>query len=192
MPTAPRGRPDSDQFEEWELDLTSRLVGDFAAQQKLPRHLDEHDLYQECLVHWWRQRGRYLAERGASRGTYLRRVVESRLQDLARRWRAAKRGSGQAPVSLDAAVSPGESEGVTLGETLADPTSQDPTLALDIRDVIGRLSLRQRRIISAKTQGLRNTEISRLLDVSRTTVQEELSAIRGIFRDAGLAPFLEG
>ena len=191
MHHAPQGRPDKDEFEQWELDLTSTLVEDFLAEQRLPGHVDRHDLYQECLAHWWQQRGRYDAARRASQKTYLRRVVRAKLQDLARGWTAAKRGSGRASVSLDAPAWLDEPDGPALRETLADPRQPDSTLALDIQQVIRRLSPRQRRIISAKRLGLRNTEISKRLDISRTTVQDEISAIRDIFRDAGLAPFLE-
>ncbi len=89
MVNPPQDRPDAPSgFEPWELDLIRRLVEDFITERRLPNDVEFDDLYQECLTRWWSQRERYDEARGASRGTFLRRVVQGKLRDLARGWTA--------------------------------------------------------------------------------------------------------
>ena len=192
MPTAPQDRPDQRRgFEPWELDLTRRLVEAFLAEQRPPRHVEFDDLYQEYLAQWWSQRDRYDEARDASRKTFLRSVVQARLRDLTRGWRAAKRGSGHLPLSLDAPISRNEPDGPTIGDLLADQRTSDSTVALDIQRLTDRLSARQRWIIGGTRLGFTKTEISRWLSISRDTLHEDLRRIREVFRDGGLAPHLD-
>lgn len=192
MPNAPhtQSRPGGD-FEPWELALASRLVEDFITERRPPNYIGFDDLYQECLTRWWSQRERYDEARGASRKTFLRKVVRAKLQDLARGWKAAKRGAGQQPLSLDAPMSGIEPDGPTIGDLLADQRTSDSTVALDIQRLTDRLSARQRWIIGGARLEFTNTEISRWLSISPDILYEELRRIREVFRDGGLAPHLD-
>ncbi len=192
MRYAPRDEPDAtSDFEPWELDLIWTLVQDFVTRQTLPRDLESQDLYQECVVHWLSRRQRYDERRGASRSTFLRKVVRAKLQDLALGWKAAKRGAGQQPLSLDAPMSRNEPDGPTIGDLLADQRTSDSAVALDIQRLTDRLSARQRWIIGGTRLGFTKTEISRWLSISRDTLHEDLRRIREVFRDGGLAPHLD-
>ena len=192
MPTAPRQKPD-DTFEPWELDLIRHVLMDFLAIRLPPSDVEHEDLYQECVLHWWSRRSRYEPGRGASRETFLRKVVKSKLFDIGRSWTSMKRGSGQRPISMDASMSDDDPDGSTIGETHASQERFEADLAglLDLRQITSRLSERQRDIISGVTADVTKTELSTRLDISRETVYRELKRIQQIFRDEGLADHLE-
>ena len=144
-------------------------------------------------MHWWSRRDRYDERRGASRETFLRSVVQAKLRDLARGWRAAKRGSGQRPLSLDAPMSDDDPDGPTIGEMLPSQERLEADLAgvLDLRQITSHLSERQREIIAGVTAGMTKTALSTRLDISRDTLHRELKHIQQVFRDEGLADHLE-
>ena len=93
MRYAPEDEPDAtSEFESWELDLIRNLVLDFLSTRTESPGFEADDLIQECSFHWWRQRAEFDIERGASRSTFLRRVVRAKLLDIERAWKARKRG----------------------------------------------------------------------------------------------------
>ena len=193
MVNPPQNRPDAPSgFKPWELDLIRRLVEDFITERRPPNDIEFDDLYQECLTRWWSQRERYDEARGASRGTFLRRVVQGKLRDLARGWTAEKRGSGHLPLSLDAPASAYDHQGRTIGEMLSSQERLEADLAslLDLRQITSQLSERQRDIIAGVTAGMNKSDLSRHLRISRDTLYEQLRHIQRVFRDEGLAEHL--
>jgi RNA polymerase sigma-70 factor (ECF subfamily) len=177
--------------------LARQVVRDFLASRQPFEVLTLEDLLQECLVHWWSQRRRYRQERGASRATFMRRVLRAKLLDIERGERAAKRGGHAAPLSLDAVPGPAE-DGLTLAELLPD---DDPTgspeqaaerlaLRAHLECALPLLSGRQRRLVEALGSGRSMSEIGRLLRVPRSTLYDELERIKRVFRDEGLEGFL--
>ncbi len=144
-------------------------------------------------MHWWSRRDRYDEHRGASRKTFLRKVVRAKLLDLARGWKAEKRGSGLRPLSLDTPISPDDLEGPTLAEMLPaqEDMGSDVAAIADWNKLIALLSDRQRRIIEGVKAGMTKTDLSKQFRISRDTLYEELKRIRQVFRDEGLAPHLE-
>lgn len=193
MHNAPQDRPAGDEFEQWELDLIERQVAGFFATHRPAHDLEFDDLFQECILHWWSQRDLYDERRGASRQTFLRRVVRRKLQDLARRWAAQKRVSGQRTLSLDAPPSHRHPHGAAIGDMLPDhrDVSADVSVAVHLNRLTAKLSDRQRRIIEGVRAGMTKTALSERLEISRDTLHEELRRIQQVFRDGGLASHLE-
>jgi hypothetical protein len=74
---ASAGHGASAELEPWEIALAERVVRGFLATRQPFGALAFEDLIQECLTHWWLQRPRYSAERGASRATFMRRVLKA-------------------------------------------------------------------------------------------------------------------
>jgi len=72
-----------DDFEEWELRLIRREAEAFAGARRL-RWSDVDDLENVAQLTWWHQRSNYNPERGASKRTYLKRVVRNAMSDLAK------------------------------------------------------------------------------------------------------------
>ena len=194
MHNAPHGKsgPGGD-LERWELELIRSLVLDFLSTRTESPGFEADDLVQECSCPWWRQRAEFETERGASRSTFLRRVVRAKLLDIERAWKAKKRGEGQRPLSLDTPISPDDSEASTLAEVLParGDLGSDIAAALDRRRLTTHLSARQREIIAGVLAGLTKNELSSRLGVSRDTLYEDVKRIRQVFRDEELAPFLD-
>ena len=116
-------------LEPWEIEVAGQVVRAFFGAHALPGRLQFEDLVQECLWHWWQQRRRYSALRGASAATYMRRILEKKLLDIERAARATKRGGRVQTVSLDDPVDPSDPSGATVEDRLAD---DDPSWSPDL------------------------------------------------------------
>ena len=146
---------------------------------------------QECLLHWWAQRQHYKETRGASKKSFMRRVVKAKLIDIERTMKAGKRGGGHHPLSLDGPLSDEAGEKTTLGDTVPARETDIEVMSSVIRDhLLSRLSPGQRRLALGLEAGMSMSEISRRLDVPRTTLYDELERIRQVFRDESLEEFL--
>jgi RNA polymerase sigma factor (sigma-70 family) len=176
-------------FSDWELDLAADVVRRFLRTHARP-DVEREDLVQDCLEHWLRQRRRYDPSRGASPKTFMRRVLERRLADIADHHTAAKRGSGERALSLDRPFGEGPTD---LGDSLAAPVEDEDALLLRIaiEQAGKRLTARQRAIVEALWSGTPKAELARHLEVARSTLYAELARIESIYRDEGLNAFLD-
>ena len=188
--------PDSDdpppgELARWEIALVELLVFDFLSSRTALPGFEADDLMQECLLHWWAQRQHYKETRGASKKTFMRRVVKAKLIDIERTMKAGKRGGGHHPLSLDGPLSHEAGEERTLGDTVPAGETESEVMSSVIREgLLSRLSPGQRRLALGLEAGMSMSEISRRLDVPRTTLYDELERIRQVFRDESLEEFL--
>lgn len=199
MQHAPRDdEPATDSFERWEIEVISREVAAFLATRQESADLDRDDLTQQCLLHWWQKRGRHDPSRGASKKTFMARVVRAKLVDIERASKARKRGAGNADLSLEAP--PGAyGEGLPLADVVRDLDADvDPEkaaeadeLSASIHSAAQLLTVRQKKLLEGLSRGYNITEMSRQLRVSRPTLHDDLKRIRKVFRDEGLHEFLE-
>lgn len=74
----------------------------------------------------------------------------------------------------------------------SEDTAKAATNRLPIDQALARLTLRQRQLISGLNAGLPVSQITQALDVPRTTLYDELTRIRQVFRDEGLSTYLDG
>lgn len=179
-------------LQPWEIELAQDVVRGFLAPRAPFPALDFDDLLQECLLHWWTQRERYREERGASRGTYMRRILNAKLVDLTREANASKRGGGRIAHSLDRDAEETEEEGLALGDLVPSRVDieAESSLRIDLRSGMALLTKRQRLVVRALAAGWQTTDISRRSGLSRDTLYEELRRIRQVFQDAGLEEYL--
>ena len=174
-------------FEPWEIETVEAVVRDFLSTRQPSALLQLEDLVQEVLLHWWMQRVTYQAERGASAQTYLRRLARGKLIDLEREQRAAKRGGGRQPLSLDQPI--GEEERATLGSLLEAP--QEPgRMEAALQRALARLNSRQKRVVEALQATDSRSEAAEKAGISRDTLYTELNRVVEVFRDEGLEEFL--
>ncbi len=121
----------------------------------------------------------------------MRRVVNAKLVDIERTMKAGKRGGGQYPLSLDAPLSQEGADAQTLGDLVPAGDTESEVMSSVIREhLLSRLSAGQRRLALGLEAGMSMSEISKRLDVPRTTLYDELERIRRVFRDEGLEGFL--
>ena len=179
-------------LQPWEMELAEDVVRGFLATRAPGTIQDADDLLQECLLHWWLQRKRYQQQRGASRRTFMRRVLNAKLVDLTREAGAAKRGCGRPADSLDREVGEEKEDGLVLGDLVPGDVDMEAesSLGVDHQRGVALLTERQRVVIRALADGWRVTDISRRSGLSRGTLYEELQRIRQVFRDAGLEEYL--
>jgi len=195
--TYPPEQP-ADGLHPGDLDQIEVTVRSFLANptRHLPRYLTAEDLIQECALHWARRSSRYQADRGASRTTFLKRVVEHKLADLWRNLSAAKHiGENRAvPFStpLDA------EERVTVGDLLPDDAeehepedrAEQGALVVAVRQALERLSARQREIVRRMLAGEEGGELAGALGIGRSTLYRELERFREALGDLGLKEWL--
>jgi DNA-directed RNA polymerase specialized sigma24 family protein len=183
--------PPPGELADWEIALARLLVYDFLSSRTAFPRFEADDLMQECLLHWWSQRQRYKETKGASKETFMRRVVKAKLIDIERTMKAGKRGGGQHPLSLDAPLSHEAGQEKTLGDTLPAGDTGGEVMSSVMREhLLLRLAPGQRRLALGLEAGMSMSEISKRLDVPRTTLYDERRRIEKVFRDEGLEEFL--
>lgn len=186
MHDAPRP---TDDLDSRDAELIRQEVATFLRHRSL-RWSDKNDLFQECAIRWIAAREKFTAARGASRLTYLRRVVHNVLMDILKWELAEARRAHRKAASLDQVVDEDEDDG-TLLDLIAGPTA-DPEataeLGVSLKRAWARLSPRQRRVVNGLAAGYRKPELAREIGVHRDTLYAELRRIRRVFRDEGLDP----
>ena len=183
--------PNDRELEPWEITLAERMVYGFLAEHGPFRTLDAEDLIHECLSHWWLQRGKYSPERGASKKTFMRRVLQKKLIDIERHEQAQKRKAERQAESLSKPIGdPEDDDDLTLEDVVA---SQEPewapqemldrsTLKERIDEVVPLLTDRQQGLVELLRSGANVTEASRILGIPRGTLYDEIKRIRELFR----------
>ncbi len=173
-----------DLFADWEIAVAKNLVSNFQKSCPWLKGFDFEDLLQECLVHWYLKRDRYMQERGASVRTFMAKVVKTRLQMILREQQADKRKAMYEATSLDESV--GEDE-IPLGEMLVNPeSSTDYAVRLDIEAVLELLTPLQKDICRLLAQEYPVKQVAERLGKPRTTVRDEIKRIRQVFLQKGL------
>jgi DNA-directed RNA polymerase specialized sigma24 family protein len=181
-------------FSEWELVIARSAVRAHLCRCPCLRRYDFEFLLSGCLAHWYARHGTYRRGRGASRRTYMSRVLSHHLADLARRELAEKRRADLLAVSLDAPLDP-DDPGLTLLDTLDSAGlpgahSSDPGLLLDLLCALERLTPLQRELCLLLAGSVPKSDIASFLGRSRDTVYEEIRRIRAIFRNDALQEYL--
>lgn len=170
------------------------MVDVYLRFRTIPGH-DVDDLYQEARIAWLLAEPKYRPERGASRSTFIGRVVENRLRDLADEARAKRRWQPGGTRSLDV---PATEDGDDLADLLSDdaPGPEDETLADDLLRQLDRvrqgLPPRQQRVLDALAEDPDRSRagLARDLGVSRDTLYVDIAAIRAACLDADLHDLL--
>lgn len=181
-------------FSDWELAVVSGEVRDHLSQWPCLRRYDFDFLLSGCLAHWHARRRTWRKGKGASRRTYMARVLRHHLTSLARRELAEKRRADLLAVSLDAPLEP-DAPGLTLLDTLSaadlpGTSAADPGLLLDLLRTLERLTPLQCELCILLAGSFSKSDIAALLGRSRDTIYEEIRRIRVIFRNDDLQEYL--
>jgi DNA-directed RNA polymerase specialized sigma24 family protein len=183
-------------FEKWETAVAKNVVNGFLKNNKLRRY-DFGDLVNECLVHWYQKRGKYKANKGATKKTFMGRILGRRLQEILREQLADKRKVNQVAERMVAISDEADSDGDTydLSEKKQEEEfrlSEDNLgLKSDLGSVMAKLSPLQRQICYLRMDDYPMAHISRILNKPRTTLYGEIERIQRIFFDEGLKEYLE-
>lgn len=186
-------------FDDWEIAIVTKLVNDFRKAWQCLQREEFEDLLQECLIHWLFAKEHYDSNKGASKKTYLGRVIRNKLGELVRDRETDKRKIAYIAISLDQ-PSGGDADSSTSKDTISErrPATAvpDPSMEMltriDISKVLERLTQDQRLLCSLLyEEGFTVTEASKYLKTPRSTIYDEIERIRKFFMKKGLGEFLE-
>ena len=177
-------------FADWEID-TARYMARWAFHRfpSLQSLYELEDLTQVSLIHWLGVRERYQEDRGASRQTYMGKVIRNRMLELVRSENTDIRRANAAAEPLSRFV---DSEDAAPSVDLEDRSIRPDDFELRERLEIAtsQLTDRQKRILDLYADES-IAAIARDLDICRSTVYEEVERIRKVFEDCGLKDFLK-
>lgn len=182
--------PDNDLTSE-EIGVAHNVVAEFRRKHPNFRGYDFDDLLQECYLHWIARRDRFRSGRGASRSTFMGKILRRKLLDILDAQMSDRRQMNQRVESLEPPSEDGE-EGDTPSLATGNPDAPKNAiyLRLAIEEVLAELHPDQVRICEMKQEGKSVTEISRELNLPRPTIYDEFKRIREIFHNEGLRKFL--
>ena len=178
-------------FEDREIALAKGVVRDFCGAEKYFDGGEFNDLLQECIIHWWRVEDRYNSSQGASRRTFMRTVLRSKLIDLVRERKASKRKPSYNTCSLDKPLKDDEDSSTYVDE-LDESCSPFPSLfqcsdidlKIDLANTLEKLTTRQYELCQLFMEGRDVTvfEVSEILQTSRSTIYDEIQRIQKLFK----------
>ena len=152
------------------------------------------DLLQECLIHWFFMKEQYRAESGASERTFLNRVTRNKIADLIRRRAANKRRVSYESESLDAMDD--DEKMISTKERIL-MVEEQTTIKITVADLpeamskaTANLSFRQKQICRYLSEGMSQVKVGDVMNIPRTTLQDEIKRIREVFRKVGLEEYL--
>jgi RNA polymerase sigma factor (sigma-70 family) len=184
---------------QWEIATIRKQVSEHRRRHRILEQWEFDDLVQECLLHWITIRHRIgPRDDGKPPVAYLAQVVRNKLTDLIRELLSDKRAGDPGALSLEGPVN-GDEDDLTLGDILADSTSEDPAQSgIDLRDI--RIDLR--RALQGLTpaqqalcrllgdEGASVKAASEQLGIPRGTLYEEINRIRQRFEAFGLDGYI--
>lgn len=174
-------------FEKWEIETAKYWAKIFMEE----REDNEEDLFQKCLIKWIEVRDTYSEIKGASRRTYMSRVLNNLLINLLKKNETEKRVGYTTSCSLDSVLSNNAS--MTLHDILEKPDTklQKRILRLDYIRVFQKLSPEYRTICEQIIKhGLDVDKISKSIKKHPASVYRYIEHIRQIFEKEGLKEYL--
>ena len=186
-------------FQPWEIAIVKKLVKEFQDEWPSLKMEEPNDLYQECFIHWFFKRDQYDRTAGASRQTFMAKVVRRRLIDLVRERESDKRKASYIADSLDEPIG-NEEDSPTLADMIDESAvaggSSDPFFRVDFRIDISRalkkFTPNQKKLWRLlREEELTITEASDYLKTPRSTIYDELKRIGELFQREGLRGYLK-
>jgi RNA polymerase sigma factor (sigma-70 family) len=187
-------------FEDWEIAIAVRVVNEARIPDSLVSQEPFEDLLQEVLTHWYFVRDKYDPSRGASKQTFMSKVIRNKLRDLEDTAEADIRKAAYVAESLDRPLDEEDAESDTAYD-ITDPSmivgaTRDPTLDVprskDVSEAIKALRPMERRLCQLLMDGgYTGAEMAELLGIDRSTFYEKRKRIRALFEKRGLKDYLK-
>lgn len=182
-------------FEDWEVGVAKKVIDEMRRSWKCLELQDFDDLLQEGLAHWHSVRDGYSQDAGASRQTYMSRVVRHKLGHIIQKLKRDMRRVSLETVSLDQPLSD-EDDAPTLLDKISENVDHSSNLhihtelKIDITQTIQNLTPKQQELCRLLSEGdVSIKEASRILNVHRDTVYQEIKRIKSVFEQEGLREY---
>jgi len=181
-------------FTDWELRNARSLVKEFQGDFSCLGKEGFEDLLQECLTHWFFVKDQYGNIQEKTHKPLLKEIIKNKLHDIFVDKEAQKRKMLYKAKSLDEILESSDEDSLDGIFTVHDDGFQKmpkEELSFAIAKASQGLSLRQRRLCKVLGEdGLNIYQASKVLKIPRTTIYEEISRIREVFRKEGLDDYL--
>jgi DNA-directed RNA polymerase specialized sigma24 family protein len=166
-------------FRDWEMAVAAKVVGNYRKKWSCLRKYDFDFLLSGCLAHWHERRPTYRKGKGASRNTYMSRVLKHYLMDIIKKELADKRKTDCLSLSLDQLLNPAEPE-LTLLDKIAGDLIDAPNnaLSIDLQGAFEKLTPLQRELCLLLSESVSKRDIASRLGRSRDTIYEEIKRIK--------------
>jgi len=139
-------------------------------------------------------KSKYRHGEGAEERTFLNRVIQNRLADIARIKGAYKRKTFYMSESLDAMNDDEELIGLKEKALMVEEKIVEKVTVADLPDAIAKatagLSFRQKQICRYLSEGMSQVKVGEIMKMPRATLQDEVKRIREAFRKEGLEEYL--
>ncbi len=139
-------------------------------------------------------KSKYRDGEGAEERTFLNRVIQNRLADIARIKGAYKRKTFYMSESLDAMNDDEELIGLKEKALMVEEKIVEKVTVADLPDAIAKatagLSFRQKQICRYLSEGMSQVKVGEIMKMPRATLQDEVKRIREAFRKEGLEEYL--
>jgi len=182
-------------FENWEVGVAKNVIEEMRKNWRCLDLQDFDDLLQESLAHWYAVRDGYSSEAGASRQTFMSRVVRHKLGHIIQKLKRDMRRVALETVSLDQPLSD-EDDAPTLLDKLSENANYSSNfhihaeLKIDITRTIQSLTPKQQELCRLLSEGdVSIKEASQILNVHRDTVYQELKRVKSVFEQEGLREY---
>ena len=187
------------QIQVWEVELAEKKGRRFQKLQELmggpvgPE--DICSLGLDCIERYISAKHKYNSDK-ASPKTYMDRISRRALEDFLKKKKAKKRGPFYHTLFLDKAVRQSNGELLTLDETIPETNDRfinrfsKEDLKIDLSKILQKLTETQKELCNLLKRGLNITEISKHLQIPRSTIYDEIKRIRKVFIYEGLKDYL--
>ncbi len=179
-------------FENWEIGVATNVIKRYQNEGASLKHESFEDLLQECLIQWFYSQNKYDSQGGASKSTYMARIVTNKLHDIARGCSADKRRIFKESYSLDQPAS--EEEDTPIVETISNGKDfrVQSDLHITLSQAYSKLTPNQRKLCDFLRDGYFSpTDLEELMGVGRATVYREIERVKNVFKNEGLKDFLK-
>jgi len=182
-------------FESWELAVAKKVINDYRKKHRSLEREGFDDLLQECLIHWLDVRDRYDPGRGASKNTYMAKVIASALRKLVEKANTDKRKAIYESASLEEPLNDDGDELTIKGKLAKDediPPQAKTELKIDISRVLQKLTPEEQKLCRLLgEEGLSINEACKYFNKHRSVVYRDVLRIRKLFEEEGLKDYLK-
>jgi len=178
-------------FEDWEVGVAKKVIDEMRRSWRCLELQDFDDLLQESLAHWHSVKDSYRPDAGASRQTYMSRVVRHKMGHIIEKSRTDRRKVALESVSLDQPLSDADDAPSLLDILSADQNHATDLrihaeLKIDITRTVQTLTPKQQELCRLLEEGKNVKEAADAMKSCRLTVYREIKRIKAVFEQEQL------
>jgi len=178
------------QVESWEIAIAKRRVNSCITKWEILKVEGFDDLVQDCLIYWFQNEAKYDPSRGASKKTFMAKVIELYLSHRKDALLTKKRKAFFEAKSLDEYFDE-DSDSSSENRKYEPSVFKSPNIRIDVLVAIQKLDPHQKEICRLiQNEGMSFNQVSKHLNKHHSYVYREVERIKEIFEREGLRGYL--